>query len=57
MTPARLHLVQPAPSLDDRLRPSRRFLALTRNPALAAAQINAPRRFEPTVKREGDVIL
>jgi hypothetical protein len=52
-----LRLVQPAPSLDDRLRPSRRFVALTRNPALAAAQINAPRRFVPTRKEAGDVII
>jgi hypothetical protein len=32
--------------------PSRAFLALTRNPSL-----DSPRRFEPTPKREGDVVI
>lgn len=32
--------------------PSLRFLRLTRNPAL-----RSPVRFEPTVKRDGDLVL
>lgn len=32
--------------------PSKTFIALTRNPSL-----EPPSRFEPTVKREGDVVL
>lgn len=32
--------------------PSRRYLALTRNPALVS-----PTRFEPTRKRDGDVVI
>lgn len=32
--------------------PSPAFVALTRNP-----ELESPRRFEPTVKRDGDVVL
>jgi hypothetical protein len=34
--------------------PSHSFVSLTRNPALAE---NAPKRFEPTIKGENDVII
>lgn len=35
-----------------RIKPSAAFIRRTRNPALTS-----PERFEPTVKREGDIVL
>jgi hypothetical protein len=58
-TPPRHSRAEPVsrlrPSDECRYRgPSHGFISLTRNPALAE---NAPTRFEPTVKREGDIVL
>ncbi len=57
-----LALVPDEPSEEDELRAllrakekvrgSQRFIRLTRNPALLP-----PERFEPTVKRDGDIII
>ncbi len=49
--PNHLHVVGTEPEILPH-RPSHGFLRLTRNPALAS-----PKRFEPTVKRVGDIVI
>jgi hypothetical protein len=50
MPKPRLKLIDDEPV--ERVLGSRRFISLTRNPALAS-----PRRFEPTTKQPNDIVI